>query len=140
MKIEVKRIEKHEWYQLAENAHLAVFDETWNKDIERIDFAVLTVDEDNQLIQYATLRELDAEAIYLQYGGSFPTYRGSIQAHKSFKAILDWLHREYKYVSFLTENTNFPMLKFAIKERFRIVGMRNFKNKVYLEHFREKEI
>lgn len=138
--IEVKRIEKHEWYQMAGKAHLAVFDETWDPDLERIDYALLTVDEKNSLIQYATLRELDRESVYISYGGSFPNYKGSVAALKSFQSILGWLYAHYKHVSFLTENTNFPMLKFGIKEGFRVVGIRNFKGKVMLEHFREREI
>lgn len=139
MKIEVKKISKEEWKVLAVNAHLAVFNEEWTADKERIDFALLTVDEDGKVIQYATIREMDSESSYLQYGGSFPDYRGKVQSVHSFKSILDWLFLEYKNVSFFTENTNWPMLKFAIREKFRVICVRTFKNHVMLEHYKGRE-
>lgn len=134
----VKRIEKEDWKLLSKDSHVTVFKEEWDPEKERIDYALVTTDIDNQLIQYSTIRELDADTGYLQYGGSFPSYRGSVAAYRSFQAILRWLQAQYRYVSFLTENTNFPMLKFAIREGFVIVGMRVFKNHIMLEHFRDR--
>lgn len=138
--IEVKRIEPPEWKLLSRDAHVSVFREDWDADKDRIDYALLTVDGKNELIQFATIRELDAESAYIQYGGSFPNYRGTATSHRSFQAILRWLDERYKNVSFLTENTNFAMLKFAIKERFVVIGVRNFKNHIMLEHFKTKEV
>lgn len=137
--IGIRKINKEDWKELASNAHLAVFNEVWTPEKERIDYALLTVDENDMLIQYATIRESDFETSYIQYGGSFPEYKGSIQAYQSFKAILDWLYERYKNVSFLTMNRNWPMLKFAIKEKFAVVGMRNFNGYIMLEHFKGKE-
>ena len=140
MVLNVKRIEKQDWYALAGPAHESVFNETWSADNERIDYTLLTVDEKNVLVQYATIREVDAETGYIQYGGSFPSYKGTTTAFESFRAILGYLYGQYRYVSFLTENTNFPMLKFAIKEKFYIVGMRNFKGHIMLEHLKERDV
>lgn len=138
--ITVKQISRFDWHALAANAHLAVFNENWTPEKERIDFTLLTVDEDNKMIQYATIREMDWESSYIQYGGSFPDYRGSINSVKSFRAILDWLFERYINVSFFTENTNWPMLKFAIREKFSVISTRTFQNHVMLEHYRRREI
>ena len=138
MQINVKRIEKSEWVSLSRDAHVSVFKEEWEAEKERVDFALLTTDSEDQLIQYATLRELDSESVYIQYGGSFPTYRGSIPAYRSFQAILRWLGERYPNVTFLTENTNLAMLKFAIREGFIIVGLRATKKSIMLELYKTK--
>ncbi len=137
--ITIKKISKEDWYQLASPAHEAVFNEKWDAGLERIDFALLSVDAENMLIQYATIREMDRDSCFLNYGGSFPKYRGSIHALQSFRAILDWLYSNYKNVSFLTENINWPMLKFAIREKFRVIGVRTFKGHVMLEHYKGRD-
>lgn len=140
MKVEVKRIASEDWALLSVDAHVSVFKEGWSHDKERISYALVTVDENDQLVQYTTIKENDAESAYLHYGGTFPNYRGSIRAHKSFQAILVWLLERYKYVSFLTENTNWAMNKFAIHEKFRVIGVRNFNGQVMLEYWKEKEV
>lgn len=140
MFLDVKRIEKDEWYAMAGSAHEIVFQETWSADKERIDYTLLTVDPKNVLVQYATIKEVDSESAYIQYGGSFPHYKGTATALHSFKAMLDYLFKRYKRVSFLTQNKNFPMLKFAIHEKFYIVGARMFNGGLYLEHLREREL
>lgn len=139
MKLDVKRIEKEAWHVLAGPAHEAVFKEAWEADAERIDFTLITTDPNNTLVQYATIRELDCDTAYIQYGGSFPSYRGTTVAFDSFRAILAWLFEHYKGVTFLTQNNNYAMLKFAIKERFEIVGMRTFRGNIMLEHLKMRE-
>lgn len=139
MKIDVKAINKQDWRTLAVGAHLAVFNETWTPDRERIDFALLTVDEENKMIMYATIREMDSQSAYIQYGGSFPDYRGSVHSIDSFRAILKWLFDHYVNVSFFTENTNWAMLKFAIREKFRVICTRTFDGHVMLEHYKKRE-
>lgn len=137
--IRVQRISKEDWKEkFAEDAHISVFKEPWPADFERIDFALLTVDDEDNLVQYVTLREMDKESVYLQYGGSFADYRGSIKSFESYSTILDYLSESYKNVGFLVENTNFPMLKFAIKKEFVIVGTRYADGKLFLEHFKRR--
>lgn len=135
----IVRISKEEWKEkYAEKTHTEVFNTPWTKDFERLDFALLTFEGDSK-VQFATVRELDKETAYIQYGGSFPDYRGSINSWKSFGVVLDYLDKDYKGVGFLTENTNFPMLKFAIKKEFAIVGVRVVNGRIYLEHFKRRE-
>lgn len=136
----VKKISKEIWAEkFAEEAHLAVFKEVWPRDFERIDYALVTVDEADKLVQYVTIREMDKESCYLQYGGSFEDFRNSIKSWRSYEVILDYLGKEYKNVGFLIENSNFPMLKFAIKKEFVVCGLRHVNGKLFLEHFKRRE-
>lgn len=133
--IEVKKIAPKEWYELAEAAHIAVFDESWDKNMERIDFAMVMVQTDtNTLISYATAQVVDPSTVYLQYGGVFPKFRGTPLSFLSFKEMLDVLKKSFKKIVTLVENNNYPMLRFYIKEFFLITGIRYFKNHIYLEN------
>ncbi len=140
MNITVKRIEKQEWKDLAVNAHLAVFNESWTLEDECIDYALLTVDESNMLVQYATISESGGRGAFIEYGGSFESYKGTVTSFQSFKAILDYLFSKYKKVNFSTHNKNFPMLKFAIKENFYIIGnYTSDEGKLMLIHSKTRE-
>lgn len=134
----VKHVTKEDWKPMAVAAHGAVFSEEWDADMERIDKALITVDQEtDMLLQYATLREIDSESVYISYGGSFPSAKGSPRSLESFVAILEDLKKSYKRVVFLTENINFPMLKLALKTNFVITGMRQAKGRTMLEHVLE---
>ena len=134
--IEVKKLSKEVWKELAENAHLVVFNEVRLNEQNRIDFALLAVDETP--LQYVTCRELDDETLYWQYGGSFPSCRGTPKSFLAYNAIIQACKDlGYKRISFLVENNNFPMLKFAIAAKCNIVGMRTFNGSVWLEHLKE---
>jgi hypothetical protein len=136
----VNKLTAQEWKEtLAKQAHEIVFREDWDADLERIDFALVTEDENGSMVQYATLKEMDRDSAYIQYGGAFPSFRNSKKSYDSFSSILDWLLERYINVGFLTENTNLPMLKFGIKKGFVIVGIRNFKGHIMLEHFKTRE-
>lgn len=127
-----------EWSKFAADAHLVVFGEHRPPDLNRIDFAVLTVDNGVPMT-FMTAREFDAESIYMQYGGSFPTALGTLRSYKSYDMIVSDFLSKYKRVTTLVENTNTPMLKFAMKRGLRIIGMRTFKGTIFLEHLIERE-
>jgi RimJ/RimL family protein N-acetyltransferase len=132
----VKKILKEDWIEkFAENAHLTVFDERIEKDKDAIDFALITIDQDtDRLVSYVTVREYDKDHAHWFWGGSFPTYRGTVSALRSMEAIFDWIKANYKKLSFFTQNTNFPMLKFGIQKKFQIVGLRLAQGGLLLEH------
>lgn len=134
--IEVKKLDRETWKELGENAHLIVFNEIRESSKNRIDFALLAVDETP--LQYVTCRELDDESLYWQYGGSFPSCRGTPKSFAAYKAIIDACKAlGYKRISFLVENNNFSMLKFAIAQGCKIIGIRTFDGLVLLEHIME---
>lgn len=136
--ISVKVLLPHQWKEMAENAHVAVFDETWDKNLERITFALLMVDKEDQIISYATAQEIDKETVYLQYGGAFPKFRGSPVVYKSFCEMVDFLKKSYKTIRTYVENVNYPMLKFYMKNNFLVTGVRYFKEFTLLENCYER--
>lgn len=133
--IEVKRVLPEEWKVLAEAAHVAVFDESWDKNLERVDFAmIMTKTETNEVISYATVQIIDPNTAYLQYGGVFPKFRETPLSFLSFKEMLLAIKKQYTKIVTFVENTNYPMLRFYIKEFFKITGIRFFKHHIFLEH------
>lgn len=133
----VQVIQKDDWKELSEKAHLIVFNEAKDSSIDRIDFALATESPDGVLLNYVTCRELDKESLYWQYGGSFPSAKGTVLSYRAVKALLDYCKMHYKRVSFYVENTNSAMLKMAMKCGFLITGVRNYKGSILLEHLLE---
>lgn len=127
----IERFTQTEWRELSEDAHMACFSEIRPNSVDRIDFALMTADE-NGPIAYMTLREIDNETLYLQYGGSFRP--GSVSSFRSYTLMLNRL-KELGYKSGLTyiENTNTAMLKFAMKVGWLITGVRTYKGTVLTE-------
>lgn len=135
--MEVKRLSKHEWSKLSENAHLIVFDMFLPTDMERIDYALIAT-EGEKVLMYVTVQERDGETAYWQYGGAFPSAKGTVLSLSATQKILNWFKEAgYKRVTYQVENLNKPMLKLAMKLDFTIQGLRVFKDKIYLEHILE---
>jgi hypothetical protein len=125
-----------EWTQYAENAHLICFDEKRPSEMNRIDFALLVV-EGNVPLGYMTCREVDNETVYMQYGGAFPSLKGTIKTWNAYCKMMDYLKSRFVRATTLIENTNQVMMKFAMKMGLQIIGIRNFKTQIFLEHFIE---
>ncbi len=135
---EVKRITKEEWKEMAEDAHLICFSEKRSAEMDRIDFALLNVRGDRAL-SYCTVRELDKESCYWQYGGAFPNTRGTPTSWRSYQMYADWCFSQgYKRISTYIENDNISMMKIAMKVGFRIIGTRTFKGHILVEFLLEK--
>jgi hypothetical protein len=135
MKLEI--FPSDEWKALAQNAHLACFGEIRDPAMNRIDYALMAAD-DGTPCAYMTCRELDSESVYMQYGGAFPGTKGTIKSLQSYAMFLRFLSEKYKRGTTLIENTNHPMMKFAMKMGLNITGVRYFKEngetKILLEH------
>ena len=137
--IEVVVIGADEWKKnYSEQAHLIAFGKEKPASWDRIDYAMLLVDRrSNTPGGYITCREFDHETVYWQFGGAMPGTKGTLGSLACFDAALDWARRAYRRVTFVVENTNFAMLKLAMKRGFQIVGVRNFHGAVLLEHMKE---
>jgi hypothetical protein len=130
----VNQLSPLQWSELAEEAHLLCFNEVRDCSMDRIDFALYTTDG-NKPLAYMTCKELDSETIYLQYGGSFPETQGTANSFRAYNQMLFRLKElGYKRAGTYIENTNKPMLKFAMKAGWLITGLRNFENTLLLEH------
>lgn len=136
MNLEVRQLSQEEWRPFSENAHLVVFNSTKPQEMERIDYALLCV-SGVDVLGYVTCRELDYESVYWQYGGMFPGTRQTVRAFSVYNKFIEWARSRYKRIMFYVENKNNAMLKFAMKIGFCVIGVRNIRGEVYLEHILE---
>lgn len=128
-----------EWASLSEKAHVICFNEKRYSYMDRIDFTLLGV-IDSEPVAYCTVRELDFESCYWQYGGAFPNVKDTVKSFAAYKKFADWcFENKYKRVSTYIANTNIVMLKMAFKVGFRIIGTRTFKGDILVELLNEKE-
>lgn len=135
--IVVEKVSPHDWKSVSHDAHRAVFGTLRDAESERISFALLALYNDKPAA-YVTCQELDSETLYWQFGGVFPTVKGTVNAFRAYTGLLDYCFSDYQRVCFRVENKNFAMLKFALKLGFEIVGVRVFKNKILVEHVLER--
>lgn len=137
--ITVHQITAQDWKELGPNAHMAVFSEKAPASQDRMDFALLAIEEKtNDVLTYVTCRELDRETLYWGYGGSFPPARDSIRTWSAYRAMTEkTFSLGYKHIFTLIENKNKTMLKFASKIGYTIVGMRHVNGCTMLEHVLE---
>lgn len=129
-------LSKEEWVTFSDDAHLICFNETKRSEIERIDYALLVVNDEGPLM-YATIRQYEAATAYMSSGGAFPSSKGTPLSYKAFELILDHLRTNNSFVTMRVLNTNTPMLKFALKAGFITEGIVYHKNRVYLENVLE---
>lgn len=130
-------VDKDTWKKdYSEQAHKVCFSKYKPASYDRIDFAVIAVD-DEQLCGYITCRETNSETIYWQFGGTFPEVIGTVKSIACFDEGLKWAKSLYKRVIFLVENDNYPMLKLAMRFKFKIYGVRNYHGNILLEHMLE---
>ena len=137
MFFKVVKIGPELWKQrFSDEAHRISFSEARNYD-ERIDYALLGINEKDEPCGYMTCRELDSRSVYWQFGGMFPPVLDTIYSFRLLQNFLRWHRENYDRVSFLVENTNSVFLKMAMKLGFKITGVRNFKGSILLEHSME---
>lgn len=139
--ITVRRLSKEEWMQMAEEAHLICFNEKRPKDLDRIDYALVNVTDTNEILNYCTVKELDAESVYWQFGGAFPNSKGSIHSTRSYARNIKWTFDQgYKRITTYAKNTNKDMLRIQLKCGFVPIGMRTVQGDVYVEMLLEAPV
>lgn len=137
MKYIIQRMEARVWWNFSEHAHKACFSEVKPADWDRIDYALLAVNEDDVPIGYMTCREFDSKSVYWQYGGAFKPIEKTIHAYRVYEAFLEWHSKRYERVATYISNGNKTMLAMAAKIGFKVTGIRNYKGEVLLEHLLE---
>jgi hypothetical protein len=121
------------WKEMSEGAHLTVFGTHKPVEWERIDFAMVAINETDPLA-YSTCKEHDSRTVYMQFGGAFPSAKGGILAYRAFEAGIHYLTCKYERIQMVIKNTNNAMLKMAQKAGFLIVGVKLLNNEVLVEH------
>jgi hypothetical protein len=140
VKVELVKISQDRWRELESSAHLSVFGELLPPEYDRVDFALLAVEKtQNQPVAYLTARELDAESVYLKYGGAFPPIKSTVNSVFIYREMMQWLQERYRRITTLVENTNTVYLKMALTVGFRPIGIRQFKNSLLVELFLGEE-
>jgi hypothetical protein len=127
----VEKVSYLEWNKLAENAHKIAFQEVRPSWMNTFDFALVCFDED-QIMAYATVIEMDKQTAYMQHGGAMPNVKGTTKTLKTYRAIIDNLKANYKRITTRIENKNVPMLKLAMHEGLLINGCDCYPNEVFL--------
>lgn len=121
------------WDKLSDMAQIATFNESRPAYMNKIDYA-LGVRTDDAIISWVTVRELDHESLYWQYGGCLPQHQNTLNSFKSYKMMRDFCFKNgTQNISTLVENNNIVMLKMAFKIGFRIIGTKTVDNKTYVD-------
>ena len=131
--IEVRKLSNEEWSKMAENAHLICFDEKRPSEMDRISYALLNVDGE-KVLNYCTVRELDSESVYWQFGGAFPNSKGTVHSARSYARNIKWTFDQgYKRITTYVKNTNTNMFRIQLKCGFLPIGMRTVQGDIYIE-------
>lgn len=133
MSVSLDILSAKEWAEISEDAHKIVFREKTKASLERIDYAILAVDDTKGPIGYATVRELDGTSVYLQYGGTMPDIRGTVQVFDIYQRMIDYFRTRYQRITTLVSNQNIAYLRLAFKVGFRVIGVRLFHGEVFCE-------
>lgn len=122
----------------AKHAHKICFAENRDPDMDRLDFVLLGANPVADLPGgYCTCREFDSKTIYWQYGGAFPGTRSTLHVARIYKAFVDYCLQRYDRITTYVENDNISYLKLAMHHGFRIMGVRLFDGRVYVELLNE---
>lgn len=136
--VKVLEISKTEWAKCSEDAHRAVFNKVKPGHFDRIDYALLAVlEETDQPVGFVTVREVDHETVYWQFGGGFSWARKSILMGRTYDALLEAQSRKSKRMVTYIENENVPMLRLALSRGLRICGLRSLKESALVEFVKE---
>lgn len=125
-----------DWEKYSADAHMVCFGEVRPAGMNRIDFALTTLEDDVPLT-YMTCREVDSESVYMQYGGAFPSAKGTVKSFIGYAMMIADLGLRYKRATTLISNKNHTMLKFAMKVGMEIIGVRLFNGEIFVEHMIE---
>lgn len=127
-------VSSKDWKQdFAEFANVLCFAQMRPRSMDRTDFALLYI-RDEIPFSYMSCHEMDAETVYIQFGGALKRDEKRPWAMNAYMQMLAYLSMKYKRATTSIENTNHEMLRPAMKAGFLIVGTRTHRGKVYVEH------
>lgn len=127
----VEKVSYMEWNKLAQSAHKIAFGEERPSWMNTFDFAIVCFNND-QIMSYATVIEMDKKTAYMQHGGAMPNVKGTAASYHCYDATIGFLKERYERITTRIENTNLAMLKFAMKQGLLIVGVDHWPNECFL--------
>lgn len=138
--MDIEKISISEWKSKYMNMfYYKTFNEFRNELDEKSDF-ILIAFHNNSPVGFVTCLELDNETIYWQFGGAFDEIKRSYMVSEKYKGFIEYIknnYKNYKRITTKIENTNFSMIKLAMKYGFLINGVNSFKNKTFLHLINE---
>ena len=138
MNLSAKIVEKAEWESIESFAHEELFGKEYLDLYKDYNFAVL-VSGGADMVCYATIKELDADTAFLNFGGTFKKYQSQYLTSECLKKIKDTLTKKYKYVGFCCRTKNIAMIKVGLNNGFNIIGMKLVLGLPNLEFLLERE-
>lgn len=135
--MKVWEISKENWATFSEGAHRVVFEKEKPAYFDRIDYGLIAVTGDDIMAGYVTVREVDHETVYWQFGGGFPWAQKSILMAKAYDALLAHQAGRSKRMTTFIENVNVPMLKLALSRGLKICGLRLTRETTLVEFVKE---
>lgn len=134
----VEKVSYMEWNKLAEAAHKIAFGEERPAWMNTFDFAIVCF-EDEKILSYATIIEMDKNTAYMQHGGAMPSTKGSTRSYLTYEKTIEFLKANYRRITTRIQNTNIPMLKFAMKQGLLIHGVDYYPGEIFLHLRWERE-
>lgn len=124
-----------EWLKIADDAYKAVFGslapENMSK-IERNDGAIAVYDE-GELVGFCSFKEIDANSIFLTFGGAIPACQGKLVVARMFKKIVEMFEGiGFKRLKIRTTNDNIKMLRLGLGFGFKIIGTEIHRDKLFI--------
>lgn len=136
MNIEV--VSPENWRRIGAQVHAQVFGEKISPQFDRLDYALICLDESRAVMGYLTAFEPDRDTILWQWGGVLPGARGTPGTVRGMEKLLAWSKERYCRVKFYTANQNVSMLRIALAVGFTIVGMKTGnRGQLFLELVKE---
>lgn len=131
----ITRLSPDAWRGMSEDIHRVVFGTVKPADEERIDFALMVSrpEDGGKPMGYITCREISANVVYWQFGGSFPGTIGTVKTFQGYREFVDYCRERYQKIFTYVDNKNVVMLKMAMKAGFRITGVRALTNETLVE-------
>lgn len=131
----IKQFAPKDWFTISESAHAAAFGELRPASVDRIDFALLTVeDKTDTVVGYVTCTEINAFILNWKFGGAFPPIRGKASLLSAYRATIEWCAKgTWTHLTTLIKNDNFPSLRLAMSVGFKIIGIHYFEGEILVE-------
>lgn len=138
MKATVERVNKEVWKSLSEGSHENSFGTNRPKEIDRVDFALVSYVNDKPT-GYVQCLEMDSHTLYWQTGGAFIDIQKTMEVVPCYMAMVEWSLKNYQRITTRVDSENIGMLHLAMKMGFRVRGTWHFDNHVYVELLNERE-
>lgn len=137
--MEVVNIDRKTWLEkYSKNAYMSVFGRE-DHDLQEaslFDAALMVMDEESNCpIIYTTIKQTTAKSVFIEFGGSFPDYRGTAKVKPAFEKLCAYLKEAgAEFVTLSTKNTNIAMNRLALSVGFIPSGMNFNKEGAFVDY------